>query len=402
MWRSPALARGAPLPAPYTWGTSRGHVTIPPILNIPTADGSAGEYGLLDLRVLDENELPRDGLLNFSPSSSYVMPVAAASGTPLLIGSSDADSPEVDLSEATRGSGFVGSARPAHRDSVSHAQDIRRAILGLGQVRDDLIEDERGNILAPEVRDLAQDVAAATKADEPALRRRIGEMFPGEPWTANWFYRYLSDILIGDPPEEILEELYYRADERFRDQRVSIANLSSLVGIPAAVVQPRSRPFTHLNDPVPRDPNMEEFRKVMHGYELNQQARALEIARTDPINRQSLRGHQANPQGAEFEGVARGYDTAYGRIVGPRLIVERPDHWREYDHTLLDPFNRLMNPVEVKSGQGRIPKRQREFDATMDPPVVYRKEKDVLADGRKLLRRYDRLWMLRNPPQNLH
>lgn len=289
MWRSPAFAPGALLPAPYTWGTSRDRVTIPPILNIPTADGSAGEYGLLDLRALDENELPRDGLLSFSPASSYAMPVAAASGTPMLIGSSDADSPEVDLSEATRGPGFVGPGRQAHRDSVHPARDILRTFLGLGQARDDLIQDERGNILAPEVRDLAQDVAAATKADEPALRRRIGEMFPGEPRTANWFYQYLSDILFGDPPEEILEELYYRADERFRDQRVSIANLSSLVGIPAAVAQPRSRPFTHLNDPVPRDPNMEEFRKLMHGYELSQQARALEVAKTDPIKRQRRR-----------------------------------------------------------------------------------------------------------------
>src|SRR5690606_34594191 len=144
----------------------------------------------------------------------------------------------------------------------------------VGPARDDLIKDEFGNFLAPEVSDLVQDIVASTKAEEPALRRRIGETFRGEPRTANWFHQYLSDLLAGDPPEEILEELSYRADQRFRLQRQSIAHFSTLA-VPAAGTQPGPRPFTHLNDPVPRDPNMERFRGVMHDYELNQEARAM-------------------------------------------------------------------------------------------------------------------------------
>lgn len=135
-------------------------------------------------------------------------------------------------------------------------------------------------------------------------------------------------------------------------------------------------------------------------FDFNRQGRAWKRAATRRDNLARLWGMQRNVQGDEFEDVARGLDVAKGEKVGPGLVVKRPDGRREYDYNLLDEFNRLLNPVEVKSGGGRIPKRQREFDKTMDPPVVYRKEKDVLSEGLKMLRRYDRLWMLRNPPQS--
>ncbi|GIK95792.1 MAG: hypothetical protein BroJett029_00010 [Alphaproteobacteria bacterium] len=368
---------------------------------IPPQEDSA--YGLLDPHLADRPELPRDGLLSVSPSSSYVMPVASAAGVPTPIDGSGTERAGADLPEAPRGLmetfGFVTpDTSPPSQDTLRGLRNVLRTILGLGPARDDLVEDEHGNVHAPEVRELIQTIGTATKADEKALRRRIDELFRGDSRTAYWFHSHLSDLLAGDPPEDVLESLSSRADERFRDQRVSAGHLSSIVSVPVAVTRPGSRPFTHRNDPVPRDPNMEEFRRLKHNYELNQQARALERANVDPAIRKSVEGRQRNVQGEEFEGVARGYDTAYGRNVGPRLTVENSaGRERTYDHTLLDRLNQLLNPVEAKSGAGRIPSSQRRFDETMNPPVVYRKEKDVLADGERMLRRYDRLWMLRNP-----
>lgn len=356
----------------------------------PEGRSSAGTYGLLDPGLAAEPELPREGLLSASPSGAYFVPIADGSAAPTVGDTGGADAALPDATTENTGSSNIGD----------HLESFLRALLGMGPVRSDLIEDERGNVHTPEVRQLIHDIGGATKANELALRRRIIEMFRGEPHTANWFHEYLSDIVRGDPPEEIEIELAYRGDQLARERRASVAHLSGLISVPVVAAQPRTRPFTHLNDPVPPDPNVEALRPLLLDFDANREGRAWERAATQPGNLKAMWGTHRNLQGDEFEGVSKGVETAYGRIVGPSLTVERPGQTRIYDYTLLNRLNEVINLVEAKSGMGRIPSKQRAFDRTMSPPVIYRKEADVLSDALKLLSWYDRLFVLRNPPRN--
>lgn len=356
---------------------------------------NAGEYSLLDPSLAEPEPLPRDGLLSLPLSEPGDVPIPVDSTKASLGEESGFGGPEVWPSGLMETFGFTGEASPPPPEFFTGLRDVARAAIGLDPGRTDLVQDGQGNIHAPEVKALVDDIVAATKAEEPTLRRRIDEMFRGEPRTANWFHQHLSDLLAGDPPEDILESLSFRADERNRDRRQAAGFLGGLVNIRAVGAQPTSRPFTHLNDPVPPDPNMERFRRLLFEYEMNKIDRAWQQAATaDPAFRKTLRGRHWNQQGAEFEILASAYDQAYGRKVGPRL----QNDWRKYDYTFLDTHGNARNSIEAKSGYGKIPRKQREFDRTAFPPVIYRTEKEVLSRGPKMLLPYDRLWMLRNPP----
>ncbi|MGE0652247.1 MAG: hypothetical protein AB7P12_10915, partial [Alphaproteobacteria bacterium] len=253
---------------------------------------------------------------------------------------------------------------------------------------------EYGNLLAPEVKNLVDDIRMAAKADEPALRRRIIEMFPGEPRTSNWFHSHLSDVLAGDPPEDVHDALSYFADERLRENRRAVAFWAgAAMAVPAARKLPTVGPdlpgtgifpggtrstapgqgagdtayVRTINAGAAGDPMVVAREHYDMTRELvRQQRNALNAEGHGALQRGGVQLNRQ--QGTAMEGWSLIVEREFsGYLVDPGGRLNLPHGRRTFDHTYSQPAGgAIVGYGEVKSGNAKRTSQQRLNDEHLE------------------------------------